>query len=798
MKKQALHLIIIAFLLNTLGPLPMARAQEFILPKPGTLVHLSPSFNPPILKGIKVHTDNPFKFDFILDKGESNGSNESLKEESTKLIKYFLASITTPEKDLWVNLSPYEKDRIVPDRFGQTEMGRDLLAQDYMLKQITASLIYPEAEIGKKFWAHVYEESAKKFGVTSIPVHTFNKVWILPAKAVLYENAKTGTAYVVESKLKVMLEEDYLALEMNSKGKDSAGASQAVRDIVIPELEREVNEGSNFVQLRQVYHSLILATWYKEKIKDSILSKVYADKNKVSGVNIDDPREKQKIYERYLHAFKKGAYNYIKNEVDSITQKSISKKYFSGGVSMNNQAMHPALSITPVFPPPLVDSDLAMLIQVDVAVFKDKAMTDNRRGKFFHRAAEEYSKDRKPFFENAPIFKHVAEFLNWYEKNRSSLLANSRRAGKLRYLGPGYAVLVLYYAGKIQAKDVVRFQREVGAYEYATDSPIIMAAPTFKEVDPYLKWFTKNRLKLISKRSTAKKKEYLGAGYTALVLFYAGKIDAKKVHEVQRFAAAYDYARDSPIVKSAPKFNDIPNYLKWFNESRMLLRTKSSKADKPEYLRASYTVLVLFYAGKIDANKVHSFSIHGAAYERANNEKSVIVSEIQRIWSEVDRTLYRTDLARLKNRFDPKLLLNKKVKSSDKPLAKDYRYLILTYAYRLYGKELIESAKDGMKQGGIDFQADKVKIELQNSGSEIKFKPDPAMLEQFQNAPGFVPVIISIQPMNDLRLFLGLTDEKPSVKYNGPKNLDHQKQNQRYNFWLTKGVKDGSWQSVYG
>ncbi len=29
------------------------------------------------------------------------------------------------------------------------------------------------------------------------------------------------------------------------------------------------------------------------------------------------------------------------------------------------------------------------------------------------------------------------------------------------------------------------------------------------------------------------------------------------------------------------------------------------------------------------------------------------------------------------------------------------------------------------------------------------------MLEQLQNAPGFVPVIINIQPMTDLRLFLG-------------------------------------------
>jgi len=90
-------------------------AQELRLPAPGVMVHLSPEFNPPILKGIKVHPDNPFQFDFILDQGDSFNSNSKtpkqgdLKLEATKLIKYFLASLTIPEDDLWVNLSPYEK-----------------------------------------------------------------------------------------------------------------------------------------------------------------------------------------------------------------------------------------------------------------------------------------------------------------------------------------------------------------------------------------------------------------------------------------------------------------------------------------------------------------------------------------------------------------------------------------------------------------------------------------------------------------------------------------------------------------
>ena len=36
----------------------------------------------------------------------------------------------------------------------------------------------------------MYEEAAKKYGTTDIPVNTFNKVWIVPEKAVVYENAK--------------------------------------------------------------------------------------------------------------------------------------------------------------------------------------------------------------------------------------------------------------------------------------------------------------------------------------------------------------------------------------------------------------------------------------------------------------------------------------------------------------------------------------------------------------------------------------------------------------------------------
>ena len=184
MKKALSILILLCFLVTSImGPNPVY-AQDFRLPAPGVMVHLSPEFSPPLLKGVKVYPDNPFRFDFILDKGDSQLGQDQLKDESNKLIKYFLASLTIPEKDLWVNLSPYEKNRIVPESFGQTEMGRDLLAEDYMLKQITASLIYPEDEIGKKFWKRIYEEASKRFGTTNIPASSLSKQLGYPAAEV--------------------------------------------------------------------------------------------------------------------------------------------------------------------------------------------------------------------------------------------------------------------------------------------------------------------------------------------------------------------------------------------------------------------------------------------------------------------------------------------------------------------------------------------------------------------------------------------------------------------------------------
>lgn len=316
------------------------------LPPVGERVGLSAAFQPALLRGMTIDPAHPLQFDFILDPGAGTPGDSEIKSEAQRMINYFLAALTIPQKDLWVNLSPVEKDRIVPDGLIKTEMGRDLLAQDYVLKQLAASLIYPEEGLGKDFWQRVYDEAYQKLGVTEIPVDAFNKVWIVPERASVFE--KGNTVYIAQAHLKVMLEADYVAANQRAEqvGGDvpdpvnpamaNSGAQdlakQILREVIVPAIEKEVNEGKNFARLRQVVHAIVLAQWYQEVLKASVLNKVYSGQGKVVGIDVSDPQSREQIYEQYLAAYRQGVFNYIKEEVDRVSREPMPKKYFSGGV----------------------------------------------------------------------------------------------------------------------------------------------------------------------------------------------------------------------------------------------------------------------------------------------------------------------------------------------------------------------------------------------------------------------------------------------------------------------------------
>ncbi|MFT7538160.1 MAG: hypothetical protein ACI9F2_000303, partial [Lysobacterales bacterium] len=212
--KMANCLVILTFVSSVCLVPTQVQAQNVLnLPIPGTALTTTSLFAPPIIRGITVYPNNPFRFDFIIDPGDDNLQGEDFQKESNKLVKYFLSALTIPEDEMWVNLSPYEKDRIIPNGFSKTAMGRDLLAQDYLLKQLTASLMNPQDELGADFWERVHTRIYEEYGSVDVPINVFNKVWIVPQRASVYQNK--NSIFVVESYLKVLLEKDYIALEAN-------------------------------------------------------------------------------------------------------------------------------------------------------------------------------------------------------------------------------------------------------------------------------------------------------------------------------------------------------------------------------------------------------------------------------------------------------------------------------------------------------------------------------------------------------------------------------------------------------
>jgi hypothetical protein len=356
---KSISVLTAAFFLTTCL-IPVGYAQGtgvFGLPPAGQMVALSPAYAPVMLRGIHFLEDQPLQFDFLIDSGESSSPQDALQEESYVLIKYFLAALAVPDDNLWVNLSPVEANRIIPSDFSLTDMGRDLLAQDYLLKQVSASLLHPGNPAGKAFWSRVFEKVKSVYGSQDVPLEAFHKIWVVPHKAVVYEHDQM--VLIAESYLKVMSEADYLAAKRDTvaqspafkddisykipdplgQGELSALQTEILRDIIIPEIEHEVNYGENFAVLRQAYHAMILATWFKQRLRESLLGRIYVDQGRLAGIDIDDPEAKEKIYQQYLEGIRQGVFNFIQEDEDTENGELVPRQYFSGGVAMGREVV---------------------------------------------------------------------------------------------------------------------------------------------------------------------------------------------------------------------------------------------------------------------------------------------------------------------------------------------------------------------------------------------------------------------------------------------------------------------------
>ncbi len=476
--------------------------------------------------------------------------------------------------------------------------------------------------------------------------------------------------------------------------------SQIIREIVIPELTTEVNENKNFAHLRQVYNSLILATWYKKKIKGSILSQVYCDKNKVAGVNIDDPQEKQRIYERYLQAFKKGVYNYIKEEQDSVTQEIIPRKYFSGGVNVTDLAMN-VLQVTSKtgYSQLSHHGDLAIVTsQIDFAMLND----------------DEDFVDPEKFSTSLPFEKKeypgITDF-NPYRNNGTLIAVDSDGEHQARSLDDGAS-----------GSNYVR-HFESGPYKG--------------------KVFRINR----SLRLRNKLVRNVLAGFAiAKELGIGPKVDGFTFLMDGRFTVVDDFEPGTALSKISEEEFGNPletNQQKWSPYQKALV----------EFMNILINADVFVYDFFKEDNMRFT--------ERQDGNRGVILIDPE-------------DAIKSQDMKGRRLIeyYETAVRTNWEGIAKDF--LLNVYFFQRLaenrgnpinkGDEAQRTNKDNAQlikrpeiKGGIDLTPANMNLQTKNNSGSIKFNLNPAMLQQLQNAPGFVPVIINVQPLKSLTEFLGLS-----------------------------------------
>lgn len=365
--KTTLVLVILSLVSYFLGSellrVSSSEAQVLSLPDPTQMISVSRGFSPSVLKGVRFNHENPLQLEFLIDSQDSQIVSEKTAQ---RLVHYFMAALTVPEGDMWVNLSPYEEERVVPEALGVTDLGKDLLAQDYMLKQLSSSLTHPDSELGKDYWKNILGDDA----MAQAASNEFNKVWIMPDRADLVEYK--SSVYVKEASLKVLTQQDYLARERNELNVEGSEQFKAIKDLIIPKLEDDINNGENFSRLRQIYNSLILASWFKTKYQKSVFQ-YYIDQNKVNGIDIADKAVKKKIWSLYCDSFNKGVYNAIRPY--EYSQKKVKRTFFSGGV---DGKVSSAITITKVQSYDELSSILSTTFNGDSYVFSGNASSDSQ------------------------------------------------------------------------------------------------------------------------------------------------------------------------------------------------------------------------------------------------------------------------------------------------------------------------------------------------------------------------------------------------------------------------------------
>jgi len=294
----------------------------------------------PSLTGLAVYSaSGQAQIRFSVDAAATTGnpSDTYIGMGLGRSLEYFFLGLGIPSEKLWVNLKPQRAQDSVDPLVRDTDLGKIMLAADLTLKKDVSEVTNPRtSRTGREYWGRLYAK-AQALGIDEMPIA--NRVWIIPGKAVLSETS--DSVRIVNSPLQVCLESDYLSESKRIPGKKAQELAQygtsLMREMVLPELNKKVNEGPAYENLRRAYRAVILARWFKQHYgtqQPRLLQTISAAIAKDLPSRL--PYSSEQIYREYMQSLRQGEYNFSEDSTGKLQSylELITRRYFSGGIDL--------------------------------------------------------------------------------------------------------------------------------------------------------------------------------------------------------------------------------------------------------------------------------------------------------------------------------------------------------------------------------------------------------------------------------------------------------------------------------
>ncbi len=229
-------------------------------------------WKPAKIYGITVKKSQDLNFEFIITTGDEEIPPDQKPQKYQELMRVFMASLAVDESQQWAT-----SDGLIPDELIGSVLGSELIGQARLVSQFLYWAMDSQTPTGKLFRDKLLETAAEAW---TIPAEYIVDVWIKPTGASVYSGEPVGDlahegnrddtmATLLEASQQILWEWRNGSDSMNSRMDERLKnhLNKAFENLIVPALNKSLNEGRLLARIRQLNYSTFLALWFKEEYR---------------------------------------------------------------------------------------------------------------------------------------------------------------------------------------------------------------------------------------------------------------------------------------------------------------------------------------------------------------------------------------------------------------------------------------------------------------------------------------------------------------------------------------------------